>query len=178
MQSTDDVPDHGDAVLTELLENHPLEPPSPGFYDRALAAAAATSAGRQRWRWLATGFGSAVAAGLLAWLAGSVLLDTPGTTTPEIPGVAIALEAAHEVNFVFSSARPLAGATLTIDLPDGLELRGFPGEQSVSWETSLAAGKNHLPLTLIATKPVTGIVVARLEHANRSKSFQLRVDAG
>jgi hypothetical protein len=178
MQSTDDIPDQGDAVLSELLKNYPLEAPSPGFYDRALTVAAATSAGRQRWRWLAAGFGSAVAAGLLAWLAGGVLLDTPGTTNPEIPGVIIALEAAHEVNFVFSSARPLAGATLTIELPDGLEVRGFPGEPSVSWETSLTAGKNHLPLTLIATKPVTGIVLARLEHADRSKTFQLRVDAG
>jgi hypothetical protein len=178
MQSTDDIPDHGDAVLGGLLKNYPLEAPSPGFYDRALAVAAATSVRRQRRRWLAAGFGSVVAAGLLAWMAGTVLPETPGTTAPEIPGVAIALEAAHEVNVVFSSSRPLAGATLTLELPDGLELRGFPGEQSVSWETSLAAGKNHLPLTLIATRPVAGIVVARLEHANRSKTFQLRVDAG
>ncbi len=178
MQSTDELPDQGDAALRELLRDYPLEGPSPGFYDRALARAAATSARRQRRRWLATGFGSAVAAGLVAWLAGTVLLDRPGTTTPEIPGVAIALETAHEVNFVFSSARPLAGATLTIELPDGLELRGFPGEQTVSWETSLAAGKNYLPLTLIATKPVDDIVAARLEHAHRSKTFQLRVDAG
>ncbi len=166
-----------DDALTALLKEVPLEEPGPGFYDRALARAAQTSARRQRNRWLATGFGGAIAAGIVAWLVGGMILSTPDVPVPELPGVAIALEQAHEVNFVFASAEPLDGATLTIELPDGVELEGFPGQRAVSWETSLAAGKNHLPLTLIATRPVDGVVVARLEHAERSKIFELRVNA-
>lgn len=167
-----------DAALTALLKDVPLDEPEPGFYDRALVNAAQASARRHRNRWLATGFGGAIAAGIVAWLVGGMIMSTPDVPVPEIPGVAIALEQAHEVNFVFASAQPLEGAMLTIELPDGIELEGFPGQRAVSWETSLAAGKNHLPLTLIATRPVDGIVVARLEHQQRSKTFELRVNAG
>jgi hypothetical protein len=166
-----------DAALTALLKDVPVEEPSPGFFDRALVNAAHASARRQRNRWLATGFGGAIAAGIVAWLVGGMIMSTPDVAVPEIPGVAIALEQSHEVNFVFASARPLEGAMLTIELPDGIELEGFPGQRAVSWETSLAAGKNHLPLTLIATRPVDGVVVARLEHRERSKIFELRVNA-
>ena len=173
-----DQTDAADAAISALLKAYPLEEPSPGFYDRALAVAAAASARRQRYRWLATGFGGAVLAGLLAWLVAGLLQDAPVPPDQEIPGIAIALEASHEVNFVFASARPLTDATLTIELPEGLELRGFPGKRAVSWETSLDVGRNLLSLTLIATQPVDGIVVARLEHSNRSKTFQLSVDAG
>ncbi len=167
-----------DDALTALLKDVPLEEPSPGFYDRALINAAQASRRHQRNRWLATGFGGAIAAGIVAWLVGGIVLSTPDVPAPEIPGVAIALDQTHEVNFVFASAQPLDGAVLTIELPDGIELEGFPGQRAVSWETSLAAGKNHLPLTLIATRPVDGIVVARLEHQERSKTFELRVNAG
>ena len=167
-----------DDALTTLLRDLPLEEASEGFYDRALVNAARASARRQRRRWLATGFGGAIAAGVLAWLVGGIVMSTPDVATPEIPGVAIALERPQEVNFVFASARPLERAMLTIELPDGIELEGFPGQRSVSWETSLAAGKNHLPLRLVATRPVDGIVVARLEHEQRSKTFELRVNTG
>ncbi len=166
-----------DEALTAILKEVPIEEPRPGFYDRALARAAQSSARRQRHRWLATGFGGAIAAGIVAWLVGGMILSTPDVPVPEIPGVAIALEQSQEVNFVFASAQPLEGAMLTIELPDGIELVGFPGQRAVSWETSLAAGKNHLPLTLIATRPVDGVVVARLEHEERSKTFELRVNA-
>ena len=177
MTNTDFDNTRDDALLGELREL-PIEGPREGFYDRALVVAAKASARRQRNRWLATGFGGAVAAGIVAWFVGGMLLSTPDAGMPEIPGVAIALEQSHEVNFVFASAQALDGAMLTIELPDGLELEGFPGQRAVSWETSLTAGKNHLPLTLIATRPVDGVVVARLEHQQRSKTFELRVNAG
>lgn len=167
-----------DAELVLLLKDYPMQEASADFYDKALLSAASTSARRQRNRWLMTGFGGAIAAGIVAWLIGGVMLTAPDAVSPEIPGVAIALEDTHQVDFVFASAKPLDNATLTIELPDGVELQGFPGQREVSWETSLDAGKNHLPLTLIATRAVDDeVVVARLEHNNRSKTFRLRVDA-
>jgi hypothetical protein len=162
--------------LISLLRDYPAGEAGADFYDKALARAARTSARRQRNRWLATGFGGAIAAGIVAWLVGGVVLSTPDPVVPEMPGVTIALESPHEVNFVFASARPLERATLTIELPEGIELAGFPGKRAITWETSLDAGKNRLPLTLIATRATDGIVVARLEHDARSKTFRLRVN--
>ncbi len=167
-----------DDELSSLLEDYPMEAVEPGFFDRALVRAAETSRRRQQRRWLATGFGGAVAAGIVAWLVGGVLFTSPDTVVPDIPGITIAVEERREVSFVFASSTALDNAVLTIELPEGVELAGFPGQAAVSWETSLDAGKNHLPLTLVATRAVDGIVVARLEHDERSKIFRLRVSAG
>ncbi len=167
-----------DAELIALLKDYPMQEADPKFYDHALLRAATTSARRQRRRWVMTGFGGAVAAGIVAWIVGGMMFTSPTAPVAEIPGVAIALEETRQVDFVFASAKPLINATLTILLPEGVELKGFPGQSEVSWETSLDAGKNHLPLTLIATRAVDdAVVVARLEHENRSKTFRLRVDA-
>lgn len=164
-----------DEALISLLKDYPAGKPGADFYDKALARAARASARRQRNRWLFTGFGGAVAAGVVAWMIGGVVLSTPDPAVPGMPGVTIALESPRQVSFVFAAAQPLEDATLTIELPDGIELAGFPGQRAISWETSLDAGKNHLPLTLIATRATDGIVVARLEHADRSKTFRLRI---
>ena len=81
------------------------------------------------------------------------------------------------VRLVFSSATALPDATLTVSLPEGLELAGFAGQREITWSTSLTPGKNVLALELIATSPVNGDVYATLRHADEEKTFRLRVDA-
>ena len=80
------------------------------------------------------------------------------------------------VRLLFASAEPLQDATLTVMLPDGIELSGFPGQREISWQTSLKAGQNLLPLNLIATSAMGGEVFAILQHDDRGQSFRLRVD--
>ncbi|RZV37152.1 MAG: hypothetical protein EX272_06210 [Chromatiales bacterium] len=80
------------------------------------------------------------------------------------------------MNLVFASASALEAATLTVTLPDGIELAGFPGQREITWQTSLAEGKNLLPLELIALTPVGGEVFARLEHDDRDRTFRLRIE--
>ena len=67
---------------------------------------------------------------------------------------------------------------MTVLLPEGIEMSGFPGQREVTWETSLRAGKNLLPLKLIATSPYGGEVLATLRHDDRGRTFRLRVDVG
>ncbi len=88
----------------------------------------------------------------------------------------MALEEPRTVNLVFASATSLDSATLTVSLPEGIELEGFPGQREISWETSLSEGKNFLPLTLIALTPTGGELLARLEHDDRDRTFRLQVD--
>lgn len=163
--------------LLELLKDYPMPQATAGFYDRALARAAQVGSRRQRTRWLATGFGSAVAAGVLILLLnGAFFNQAPAPDATPIPGVTIALAEPRTVNLVFASASELDDATLTVMLPEGVELAAFPGQREVSWQTSLAAGKNLLPLRLVALSPSGGEVVARLEHEDRSRTFRLRVE--
>jgi hypothetical protein len=164
--------------LLEMLKDYPVPKASAGFYDQALVRAAQQGTRRQRNRWLMTGFGSAIAAGLAIWVITAMLMTTPQAPDagPAIPGVTIALEQEHTVRLVFASATALDSATLTVSLPEGIELAGFPGQREISWETSLQEGKNLLPLTLIAKTPAGGELLARLEHEDRDRTFRLRVD--
>lgn len=166
-------------ALLDLLRDYPAPQAADGFYDRAVLRTVHEAAKRRRRRRILTGIGSAVAAGIVLMLM-SGLFFNPDTPAPDdgIPGVSIALAEPQTVRLLFASTEALQGATLTVLLPEGVELAGFPGQREVSWETSLAAGKNVLPLNLVATAPVGGELVAVLEHNNRNRTFRLRVDVG
>lgn len=169
-----------DREVLELLQDYPAPEPDEGFYERALVRATHEGSRRQRSRWMMTGFGAAIAATMIVWVVGGMLLDEP--QLPEagsvIPGVTIALAEPRTVNLVFASATALDSATLSVTLPDGIELDGFPGQREITWETSLSEGKNLLPLTLVAVTPAGGELLARLEHEDRNRTFRLRVEVG
>lgn len=167
-----------DQEIQALLKDYPMPEATTAFYDQALVRATHEGTRRQRNRWLMTGFGGALAAGLALWLIGGFFLTTPNlpATDPNIPGITMTLEEPRTVNLVFASATDLDSATLTVTLPDGIELAGFPGQREIAWQTSLKQGKNFLPLELIATSPVGGEVLARLEHDDRDRTFRLRVE--
>lgn len=170
----------GEQRLRGLLRDYPVPAPDVAYFDQALAKASHVGANAQRNRWIMTGFGGAIAAGLVAWIIGGVLLQTPDLTDPavDMPGITMALEEPRTVNLVFSSATPLDNAVLTVSLPAGIEIEGFEGLQEITWKTSLQAGKNILPLKLIAITPHGGVLQARLEHEDRDRTFRIRVDVG
>ncbi len=170
--------DRQDQEVLELLKDYPMPEADAGFYDQALVRATHEGSRRQRNKWMMTGFGAAIAATIAAWMIGGMLLNDPQLPTPDaaIPGVSIALAEPRTVNLVFASATALDSATLTVSLPDGIELDGFPGQREITWETSLQEGKNLLPLTLVAVTPAGGELLARLEHEDRDRTFRLRVD--
>lgn len=170
--------DRQEQEILGLLKDYPAPAPDSGFYDRALARATHEGTRRQRNRWMLTGFGAAVAAALAAWIIGGVLLNDPQLPDrgAPIPGVTITMERPRTINLVFASATALDSAELTVTLPEGIELEGFPGQREVAWETSLKEGKNLLPLTLIALTPAGGELLARLDHEDRNRTFRLRLD--
>ena len=167
-----------DQEVLEILKDYPMPAADTGFYDQALVRATHEGSRRQRNKWLMTGFGAAIAATVAAWMIGGMLLSGPqlpdaGT---QIPGITVALEEPRTVNLVFASATALDAATLTVSLPEGIELSGFPGQREITWETSLSEGRNLLPLTLVALTATGGEILARLEHEDRDRTFRLRVD--
>ena len=173
-----DEQDQDDPQITALLKDYPMPQADTGFYDQALARATHVGSRRQRNRWLMTGFGSAVAAGVAVWLISGLLMTAPQMPDVDasIPGVTVTLAEPRTVNLIFSSATALESATLTVSLPDGIELAGFPGQREISWKTSLQVGRNLLPLKLIALTPVGGELLARLEHDDRNRVFRLQIN--
>jgi hypothetical protein len=167
-----------DQEIQALLKDYPMPEASAAFYNQALARAVHDGPRRQRRRWIMTGFGSAVAAGLALWFVGGFFFATPVApdAQPGIPGITMTLEEPRTINLVFASETALDSALLTITLPDGIELAGFPGQREVAWQTSLSEGKNLLPLKLVAVSPVGGEVLARLEHNDRGRTFRLRIE--
>lgn len=170
--------DKQDQEILALLKDYPMPEATAGYFDQALVRATHEGSHRQRNRWLMAGFGSAVAAGLALWMIGGFFLTTPELPQIDaaIPGITMSLEEPRTINLVFASTEPLYAATLTVRLPPGIEMSGFPGQREVTWETSLTAGKNLLPLKLIATSPQGGEVFATLKHDDRERTFRLRVD--
>ena len=149
--------------------------PDADYFDRAIAKAASSGNKRERNRWVMTGFGGAMAAALAIWMIGGMFFNTPEMSDAEAPGITMALEEPKTLNLVFSSAEALANATMTVMLPIGIEVEGFKGQQEITWMTSLKEGRNVLPLTLVATSPHGGEVLARLQHEGDDRSFTLQV---
>jgi hypothetical protein len=167
-----------DQEVLELLKDYPMPAADTAFYDQALVRATHEGSRRQRNKWMLTGFGAAVAATIAAWMIGGMLLNDPQLPDAKmtIPGVTMALAEPRTINLVFASATSLDSATLTVSLPDGIEIDGFPGQREITWQTSLNEGKNLLPLTLVALTSAGGELLARLEHEDRDRTFRLRVD--
>lgn len=149
--------------------------PGDDFYARALARATRDGSRRQRNRWVMSGVGGTIAAALLVWVMSGIFFTSPELPNADIPSVTMALEQPRKLNLVFSSAAALTDATMTVVLPEGVEVDGFPGQREIVWMTSLKEGRNVLPLTLIATSPVGGELLATLRHQDDDKSFRVRV---
>jgi len=170
--------EHDDRDLIALLGDYgPVSVPQPaaGFYERAIARAVHEGRRRQRNRWIMTGFGGAVAAAMALWIVSGIFMATPDAGQPAMPSVTMAMEAPRTLNLVFSSATALDNATMTVVLPEGIEIDGFAGQREITWQTSLKEGRNFLPLTLIATAPAGGELLATLRHEGDDKTFRLKV---
>jgi hypothetical protein len=122
-----------------------------------------------------TGFGGAVAALLMVWIVSGVFFTAADIDDPAIPTVTMALESPQTFNLVFSSATALNNASMTVMLPDGIEIDGLAGQREITWRTSLKEGRNILPLTLVAISPTGGELLATLQHGDDDKIFRLKV---
>jgi len=118
----------------------------------------------------------ALAAGIAVLVVGGLFLQNPELTSSDpVTGVSMAVHETRTINLVFASATELEGVSLTVALPDGVELADYRGLDRVSWTTRLQAGKNVLPLELVAIGGSGGELVARLQHEGDEKVFTVRV---
>lgn len=153
-------------ALRAALRDLPAPSARPGFFEEALVRAQGTRAARRLpWSYMT---GAAIAASLALWIGAGRLPDMLHTPATKSIGVTIALHQTHTVQLAFNAEHELHQATLSLTLPEGVELQGFPGQREVRWQTDLARGANVLSLPLIAVSPAGGALLARLEHGERS----------
>jgi len=158
----------------QTLRSLPTPSPNPEFFQKAIQQAAHVHQRRTLLR--RTGFGSAIAAGLLLFALNLPLLQ-PDALNPEtgIPMVTIALHETHDVRLVFHAEQALQNTRFTLQLPPEVELRGFPEQSQVSWVGSLNQGQNLLVLPVIAQSNNGGTLTARIENAGKSEQFSVHL---
>ena len=106
----------------------------------------------------------------------TILVEAPRTrVSAGLPSVEMTAGRLRDVNLVFAAKTELPDAGLLIELPDGIELVGHPGEQRIQWRTRLAPGNNIVPLTLVAPAPAAGQIIARLRAGEDEKVFRIQV---
>lgn len=155
--------------LRRALRQLPAPEPSEIFLDRAIARAAA-----QRQRWFTPGL--ALAASVTLLVSANLLLKPATTPVQDIPGLTITLNQVREVSLVFDSEYAMENARFTIQLPEGIELSGYPGQREIIWEGALAPGKNLLVLPVEARSGRGGELIANVAHTGKRRNFILRMD--
>lgn len=154
------------ACLTQL----PIEPMSPGFAARALRNAALQ--GRPRHRRLLP---AAVAASvLLLFSFVGMFQGSPAASKGE--SVRFALLEEREITLAFHSPQPIQHANFEIQLPEGVELKGYPKWQMLAWEGSLKRGQNILRLPLIVRSGHGGELKAVIYRQNQNREFSVNIE--
>lgn len=159
--------------LLRRLRELPVEPPSAGFAARALRV--------RRAPWLRPAMGFALAASLVAGIGFAVWIGQ-GAAPAESPAagsqvVVLAPGGTGPVRLAFRSPRDLSGVTISLQLPEGVELAGHPGRQALSWQADFQAGANVLELPLVVRTGASGVLTATLDHGGSHKAFTVQVRA-
>lgn len=158
--------------LRAALRSQEIPAVRPGFLDEALRQARQSSrAGVSRWPRMV---GAALAASLVLWFGYSwVPVKGPGSSVDRVAAVTIQLHETRVVQLAFNADEAIAGATLRIQLPDGIEVQGFTGKREIEWRTDLARGVNMLSLPLTALAASEGTLRARVELGERSAELKI-----
>lgn len=160
---------HAVAVQSALRKLSPPEA-TPAFLEQAISRASRPNAAHPR-RWAMLGI--ALAASLVLGVAAGVFLSL---REAPVQTVALAVERPETVRMVFNSAKPLQAATLSLALPENVEIVGYGQRRELSWQTDLREGQNLLQLPLIAHGAVKDELLARVSHGTSTKTFRVKFE--
>jgi len=165
--------------------------PTPGAFERAMAAAVGASRqppsrealpparaprGRGFWAGAAVGAGSAAAAALAAW---AVIVGPapglPGAQPSATPEVAIALHETRDVNISVDTPAALTNAEIRVVLTGDISLDGFAQQRELRWYADLDAGSNRLSLPIVATGATGGQLLVEVQHERKRRTFVVDV---
>lgn len=162
--------------LTVTLKDTPVPPAKVGYEKRMLKFLDQKQPQKAyNQNWFIAGFGSAIAATFTLWLVFSPI-SILSTGTENLNTINLLVQKKQTVDLVFNLANELTGATLTLELPEKIEIAGYPGKQKLIWKASFKKGANRLALPIIGSEERNGILVARLTKNGTSKIFRVRIN--
>jgi len=119
----------------------------------------------------ASGFSTAVIASLAIWFVSTIY--EPVRQVEQLPVVSVLLNQAQTVRLMFDSHKDIEQVKLSIVLPENMQLDGYPGRNTLAWQTSLHKGQNVLALPIVALAHGQGELLARLSYGEQEKVFRL-----
>jgi hypothetical protein len=88
--------------------------------------------------------------------------------------ISLPIAGVKNISLAIDSDRIVQAVTFTIELPEGVELDGYPGQRLLSWQGALHAGLNRLTLPLLTNNQAhEGILKARIEYAGGGRELVL-----
>lgn len=163
--------------LLAAFRNLPVPPPSDGFADRVLQKARTENLNQKKKSRISQ-WGAAMAAGIIL----CILVGVPvyKNMHPQViisPALSIHINEQKVVQLLVNTPQDLLNAKVIVQLPQHVEMVGFPGLSEIEWNADLLKGKNLLRLPLIAKTPGEAKLVTRINHQNKSKllKFDMKV---
>jgi len=166
-------------VLAAGLRQLPVAQPSAGFRQRVFAQVRSQYKTEHRQGYgytrFAAGFASALVVSLAIWFVTN--LYVPDTLVDQPQMISVAMHQTQNVRLSFDAQRNFQQVQLSIDLPANIELDGFPGQKTLSWQTSLVKGQNILTLPVFATAYGQGELQAQLRYGDKLETFRILLKA-
>lgn len=111
---------------------------------------------------------AAIAVGVL------VLGQLPGTE----PGPTEVAAETRTLTVSIDSPRAKDNVHFRVELPEGVELDGYPQQRVVEWRGRLEEGSNRLRLPVRPINGLQGEIVTRVEHEGRGRELRLALSEG
>jgi hypothetical protein len=165
--------------MTRLLRSMPVPPASEGFADRALARAWETahpqpaSPSPARFAWAGVAASVVLAAVLFTQLGDS---PVQVEALPDIQVVQLEPNVVRPVTVRLVSREAMPEATVTIHLDSNVALAGYPDTDTLSWQTSIAAGSNDLSLPVELLGQQRGEILIEIQSGSARKKMKLALE--
>lgn len=79
-----------------------------------------------------------------------------------------------QIQVAVAAPRSMDEVRFTIELPEGIELEGYPGQRVVGWQGRLSQGRNRLTLPVRLTRHADdGELIARIRHEDGGSELRV-----
>ncbi|MDH5393343.1 MAG: zf-HC2 domain-containing protein [Gammaproteobacteria bacterium] len=156
----------------QLLKEHPVPAAKAGLEERVFAKLPRkTRASKNAFM---AGFSGAIAAGIVLFIVATVVFQ-PDVQQP-VANIVLTLHESKKVNMLFDVPERVAEATVSMQVPEHIEIAGRKGLHQIEWKTALKKGKNLLSLPIVAKMMASGELVAKIKYGKQEKVFRLKLD--
>ncbi len=159
-------------AIREALKTLPVKDSTVDFEGRVFAEVRNQYAHKSGGSRFISGFATAIAASVFFWVA-STLFFAQEPLIGEQNIIIVSMNESRPVRLMFDAPSDIQQVTLSLVLPENIELDGYPGKPELSWNTSLKKGQNVLSLPINAIQAGKGELIAQLRYGGKTKIYRL-----